>query len=934
MAGARFFKSDLQMQTPVDRVNWTGPESLSGASTSEDRQKVADAYIRRCYDLKLEVIGVTEHNLAPADCPSLMPELAHAIARIGPEFGYGITMFPGFEVAVTIGSGIHVLCLFEPGTPVQTLSEKLTRLGLEVDARFVDRVPQPVPVNEGLTLNRLLQVVQEDPVVPGILILAHMASSSGAMDRDKIAQWWSAGVIKDDRVLCGELPRPRADYADAPNESLLKSVLNNSDTRYKRSHPIATICSSDCKSLVPSSVDATNFIGYRHTWIKMGSPSIEGLRQAFLDFDSRIKFGDRHPADSYTYPQIESVRISGAAFLSDQTLDLSPNLNVIIGGSGTGKSTILNYMRMCLGQGGAIRGEDVKANYDRTLSTIRPTTEIAIGARFEESEIQVSSRGRQIGALTSEDQSLSGLQPRDLFPVRFFGQREIYAIAEDRAAAISLLDDLHEEALAGLSRQVAEASQRYNASAADALHLTTLESELAQVTAQKAKTQAALDSVQAAAAPLATLAVAQDRVRFVDSLHVASATAGEGLRAVLGSAVAAMESPPTPDDGRLRDVRTTYINALETLVETVMRGVEDFGTAIESLASAESVVAVRQERDAAQAAVAAIQSELLAQGIETASFEQYREAVEALTLEQASLTDRIRASEEAAERMVLVQGELVALWKQELTLRRQSTQALNEAVPRTESGEPFVEVTLHPYGNDGQFRELLAEFRGDRRKISDDDWESLCLAILAASRGTETPPNHLLADWVAQLESGTVPDGFPFTDVRLYARVVECFPRSSRADLCTRRVSDRAQVELRRLDGTVAGDIEGGLSVGQKCTAILALLLALDTTPAVIDQPEDEIDNEFTYREMVPLLRRVKERRQLIVVTHDPNIPVNGDAELIYALAAVDGRGQVKKVGGVPAVGSLDQDHVRAAVEEIMEGSEDAFRRRYVKYGF
>jgi len=122
--------------------------------------------------------------------------------------------------------------------------------------------------------------------------------------------------------------------------------------------------------------------------------------------------------------------------------------------------------------------------------------------------------------------------------------------------------------------------------------------------------------------------------------------------------------------------------------------------------------------------------------------------------------------------------------------------------------------------------------------------------------------------------------------------------------------------------------------VGQKCTAILALLLAQDSAPAVIDQPEDELDNEFTYRELVPLLRRVKEERQLLIATHDPNIPVNGDAELIHALEARGGRGIVKEIGGARAVGALDRPAVRRAVEEIMEGSEEAFRRRYEKYGF
>jgi hypothetical protein len=70
------------------------------------------------------------------------------------------------------------------------------------------------------------------------------------------------------------------------------------------------------------------------------------------------------------------------------------------------------------------------------------------------------------------------------------------------------------------------------------------------------------------------------------------------------------------------------------------------------------------------------------------------------------------------------------------------------------------------------------------------------------------------------------------------------------------------------------------------------------------------------------------------VATHDPNIPVNGDAELIVALEARNGRGSVKVMDGVDAIGALDKSSVCAAVEEIMEGSEEAFRKRFEKYGF
>ena len=154
-------------------------------------------------------------------------------------------------------------------------------------------------------------------------------------------------------------------------------------------------------------------------------------------------------------------------------------------------------------------------------------------------------------------------------------------------------------------------------------------------------------------------------------------------------------------------------------------------------------------------------------------------------------------------------------------------------------------------------------------------------------------------------------------------------------ELCLWRTPDRVTVELFRQDGSRVGELDGPeLSIGQRCTAILAMVLARDKVPVIIDQPEEDLDNEFIYRELVPLIRRVKEQRQVIFVSHNANIPVNADAEFIAALEVVGGHGTQKAVGSQIATGGLDRRPVQIAVEEIMEGSEEAFRKRYEKYGF
>jgi hypothetical protein len=96
--------------------------------------------------------------------------------------------------------------------------------------------------------------------------------------------------------------------------------------------------------------------------------------------------------------------------------------------------------------------------------------------------------------------------------------------------------------------------------------------------------------------------------------------------------------------------------------------------------------------------------------------------------------------------------------------------------------------------------------------------------------------------------------------------------------------------------------------------------------PLVIDQPEDDLDNEFIFREIVQTLRRQKERRQFIVATHNANIPVSGDAELIVLLKADSENGWVELSG------SIDDPEIREPVEIILEGGKDAFLMRQLKY--
>lgn len=118
------------------------------------------------------------------------------------------------------------------------------------------------------------------------------------------------------------------------------------------------------------------------------------------------------------------------------------------------------------------------------------------------------------------------------------------------------------------------------------------------------------------------------------------------------------------------------------------------------------------------------------------------------------------------------------------------------------------------------------------------------------------------------------------------------------------------------------------LSLGQQQSIVLAILLHSNSKkPLLIDQPEDNLDSEFIAKHIVQNLKKIKEKRQVIIVTHNANIAVLGDAELIIPLKSTSIKSQI--VG----MGSIDRAETRAICCEVLEGGAQAFKKRKEIYG-
>lgn len=947
--GARFYKCDLHMHTPVDRSHWTG-DPFATNPKEEDYRGVAEAYVRQCYDVGLEVIAVTDHNFASRE---FICYILEAIQSLKNEYPYEIIVFPGFEVAGPIGKGAHLLCIFEPGASLDAVDGRLTQLNLPPDLRWDNQNrPQPIPT-KNMTFQRMLEIVQNDTSLRGICIGSH-PNDRGVMDSDTVEQWWSQEVIRNNGLMCLELPRPRIEYVQHAGNALIKSILLNSDSRYQRLRPIATVCNSDCDKLMPGGGGDTNYIGFRSTWIKMSQPSVESLRQAFLDHESRIRFGPR-PEGSFTYSRIKRIQVSGASFLADEDVVFSPNLNTLIGGRGTGKSTIIEYLRLGLDQERKIRGEEPRKNLERLKKTVRSNTRIKVSMEKQDQTWVLERVG------DSDPQVIEGSEVPDIarfFPVRILSQKEIYAIAEDRDARGRLVDDLIRLQLDEIGRRSQDLIKEVREINEQIIARPELTKRKRDLETEKLDFETRLAKLKALGKPLKMWKglLAEDGFfrRLDDERKAIVRSIKEMMDEVEFSSTAiGSELSESPNADLITNIANKADSLLAELKQSVLQGVETFDGAVSSLFGTSEVVEWREGFEKARLEYETLREKLKVEGTDPDQYLEYQRQVREREVQIAEVQKRLNGLEELERKRdgnICAPGKLdklMELWTEETRTRREMANQLTMAMPKNQTGKPFVKVEVEAFGDDRAFAIKMQDLIQDRRKVGQDDWgafdevkhqivpDDSFLAKIVAARAPEQSPIEVFISWVNELGSNKQPKECPWgpQDRRTQVLLEWCSGKRL-MELELWRPPDRLRVELYRQDGTRVGELEEGLSIGQRCTAVLALLLGNDDAPAIIDQPEEDLDNEFVYRELVPLLRAIKEKRQLIIATHNANIPVNADAELIMALEVQAEHGKTKEIGGQSCIGALDRLSVRLAVEEIMEGSEEAFRKRHEKYGF
>ena len=283
----------------------------------------------------------------------------------------------------------------------------------------------------------------------------------------------------------------------------------------------------------------------------------------------------------------------------------------------------------------------------------------------------------------------------------------------------------------------------------------------------------------------------------------------------------------------------------------------------------------------------------------------------------ASLGREIDALQKEQDRVEELNNRAAAVLREYRARRSELSKRRSQFAKATSS--EGIRVAIPPFANCGQPADDLASIPGIERFESDReefaqrirpeqrkpwDWDKLDRAVADAR----------------QFLSGDL-NSWPTKDRRFAATLKRVPPE--RVDRLARYLSDD-DVEVSIRDRSAGGWrplVQG--SPGQQTAALLAFVLGYGREPIILDQPEDDLDNTLIYELLVGRLRETKTNRQVIVVTHNPNIVVHGDAEFVLSLRVAGGQSQIARQGG------LQETDIRDEICGVMEGGREAFEIRY-----
>ena len=858
--GAEWVRTDFHLHTPSDKQ----------FTDSGDASDLAKRYVAALVKAQIKVAVITNHNKFNFNEFKSLRKTAVAA---------NILLLPGIELSVKEGgNGVHTLVVFSDSW----LDGNSSLIQQFLGSTFAGKTPQEYE-NEGarsdddlMTTIKKLEGYEKDY----FLVFAHVEQKSG---------FWSevAGGLMTD-IGKKELFQKR---------TLAFQKVRTHDGAGK-GVPCRTKVQEWLEGFYPAEVEGSDpktieEIGKgKACYLKIGELTFESVKFALHDWQQRVS--NQLEIEEHS-PRLHRISFTGG-LLNGQSFSLSDQLTCMIGSRGSGKSSVIECLRYCLG---LEPGEsDLKYKNGLVSGMLANGGEVSVTGKTAEGfsfEIRRPLGYDPVVRLEGKD---TRLRPIDILPgLLYFGQKDLGhrhpGFEDDLFSKLigrrTADERTLEEHRIAIVRQAVEAWR-------SVLRASEKEQEYAQEE-QRLGLQLAVYREKGVEKQLERLttfdADKRDLAEFIGHLN----TLRNQLERSPDDWDEIANDWPLLKSDTLKDYQVTVLslfNEFEAIREDHAAVLTRMDGLLVKLRAALSSV-MEKERDL-QDEFAALQREIDAPGLNLEEFRARKSRHEKLVKLLKSAGNRKEMSEQALTEVDRTARALHDLWRE--WHRQEHQELVSKSGPLPSS----LRLSIQFEGNREEFHSFLkSKFSGSGvRSISIDKLVDEFSNGFTLFHGRDKIEKVLGAS----------------------ADVAKCqtLLLENLAEILTFRVPDKRFIWFNEVP------IQD-LSLGQRATALLQLLMSLEGHPVfLVDQPEDDLDNETIFRHVVEPLLGGKSRSQFIIATHNPNIPVLGDAELVHACRERD-KGHYDHTSG-----SLDSATTREAIVSIMEGGAQAFEQRQKIY--
>jgi len=623
---------------------------------------------------------------------------------------------------------------------------------------------------------------------------------------------------------------------------------------------------------------------------------------------------------SFGSQRLRSIHITGG-FLDGAVFDLADGLNCLIGARGTGKTSVLELVRYALDALPAANDPErqrienlVKANLgDGTVELLVETRDglaYKVIRSWQDDPVVVTADGSPTEI---------SLRAGGVFRADIYSQNEIERIADQALSQLSLIDNFEANQIAQITAELRTLTSKL---ATNATTLLPLQDQIDGLNSEIAGKDAIQQKIDALGPITGQNAEAVTKGQQAKSLRQRETQAMDGLWqflqeydqqiADLSGQVAhrtsqwlTREMLSGPNGAAITGVRQKLLDRGAEIDELLRQARACLSKLQDELGDAgTSLTSAHAQQEAAYQELIKHDAALRGQAAERSRLEKMKNDLLAKQRQRDAIIEKQAGLQK--ERTQLLQ-KLSELRDSRYNVRKAIAQRINTALM------PDIRVTIEQSGHLGQYRAMLeqalAGARVQRGVVAQRIVERVMpadLVVLVRRGDTEGLAQRANLN---EEQARKVVDALKNTEALYGLETVE--------------LADRPRIELKDGDGYKDSST---LSTGQKCTTILPILLLDSDTPLMVDQPEDNLDNRFVCESVVKSIRKVKTTRQLVFVTHNPNIPVLADAERVFVLES-DGAHARKATEG-------DVDECRDAIVNLLEGGEQAFKRRQERYAY